>query len=373
MKIRKICFYIFLTLLIISCESTKKESSQNCQGDNIKLENCLPQSDFRGAWVTNVASDALVSPENIKLTVRNAVKFGINNLFVVVWNKGVTQYPSEVLEKYIGIKQDLNFNAFDPLKLLIEESHKEGIKVHAWFEFGFSYAYNDLNSIWLNKYPDWAGRDSDGNLLKKNNFLWWNAINPEPQKFLLDLIKEVVVNYDIDGIQGDDRLPAMPSEGGYDDFTKKLYFDDFGNEPPLNSKDENWLKWRSDKLSEFGKTVYNSVKKIDPDVTVSWAPSIYPWALREYLQDWPKWLKEGYADFIIPQFYRRNIEDYKKIIDQIDQQVSSDEKNKIYSGVLSSLGDGYRVEDSLLIEMINYHRSKGINGEVFFYYETFNR
>ena len=139
-------------------------------------------------------------------------------------------------------------------------------------------------------------------------------MNPEPQKFLLDLIKEVVVNYEIDGIQGDDRLPAMPSEGGYDDFTKKLYFDDFGNELPLNSKDENWLKWRADKLSEFGKTVYNSVKKIDPDVTVSWAPSIYPWALREYLQDWPKWLKEGYADFIIPQFYRRNIEDYKKII-----------------------------------------------------------
>ena len=84
------------------------------------------------------------------------------------------------------------------------------------------------------------------------NFLWWNAINPEPQKLLLDLIKEVVVNYEIDGIQGDDRLPAMPSEGGYDDFTKKLYFDDFGNQPPLNSKDENWLKWRADKLSEFG-------------------------------------------------------------------------------------------------------------------------
>ena len=63
----------------------------------------------------------------------------------------------------------------------------------------------------------------------------------------------------------------------------------------------------------------------------------------------------------------------KKIIDQIDQQVSPDQKNKIYSGVLSSLGDGYRVDDSLLIQMINYHRSKGINGEVFFYYETFNR
>ena len=170
MKIIKICFYIFLTLLIISCESTKKESSQKCQGNNIKLENCLPQSDFRGAWVTNVASDALVSPENIKLTVRNAVKYGINNLFVVVWNKGVTQYPSEVLEKYIGIKQDLNFKGFDPLKLLIEESHKEGIKVHAWFEFGFSFAYDDPESVWIEKYPEWLGRDREGKILKKNNF-----------------------------------------------------------------------------------------------------------------------------------------------------------------------------------------------------------
>ena len=40
--------------------------------------------------------------------------------------------------------------------------------------------------------------------------MWWNALHPGPQKFLLELIEEVVTRYDIDGIQGDDRLPAMP-------------------------------------------------------------------------------------------------------------------------------------------------------------------
>ena len=36
-------------------------------------------------------------------------------------------------------------------------------------------------------------------------------------------ILEVVKNYDIDGIQGDDRLPAMPAEGGYDAYTRNAY------------------------------------------------------------------------------------------------------------------------------------------------------
>ncbi len=64
---KKLILLLLFIPLFFSCDLTKKESLQNCQGDNIKLENCLPQSNFRGAWVTNVASDALVSRENIKL------------------------------------------------------------------------------------------------------------------------------------------------------------------------------------------------------------------------------------------------------------------------------------------------------------------
>jgi len=48
---------------------------------------------------------------------------------------------------------------------------------------------------------------------------------------------EVVEKYDIEGIQGDDRLPAMPSLAGYDDYTSSLYYQKFGVAPPQNYND----------------------------------------------------------------------------------------------------------------------------------------
>ena len=355
-------FFLLLHFLLISCITEKSF-----------LETQLPKSEFRGVWVTNVGSDALKSKANIKKLIKDCKKYQINNLFVVVWNKGFTQYPSQVLNRYIGIQQEPLFAHLDPLQTLIEQAHKEGMKVHAWFEFGFSFAYNDPKSPWIKKYPEWLGKDTNGAILKKNNFMWWNALHPGPQKFLLELIEEVVNRYAIDGIQGDDRLPAMPSEGGYDSYTQALYSQAFGVPPPSDHKQQEWIHWRSRQLSAFGQQIYHRVKAIDPKVQVSWAPSIYPWSEQEYLQAWPDWLKGGYADFVIPQFYRYNITDYKKIINDLEKHLSPLERENIYAGVLTSLGGGYRIQDSLLVEMINYHRSKGIKGEVFFYYETFNR
>jgi uncharacterized lipoprotein YddW (UPF0748 family) len=77
---------------------------------------------------------------------------GLNNIFVVVWNGGVTMYPSKVVESYIGIQQDTIYKGFDPIACIVKEGHKVGLKVHAWFEFGFSYAYKDSNSVWLQNF-----------------------------------------------------------------------------------------------------------------------------------------------------------------------------------------------------------------------------
>lgn len=44
-------------------------------------------------------------------------------------------------------------------------------------------------------------------------------------------------NYDIAGIQGDDRFPGMPAEGGYDNYTKTLYNNIYGVDPPVNYED----------------------------------------------------------------------------------------------------------------------------------------
>lgn len=329
-------------------------------------------SAIRGTWVTNVASSALSSPRAISETVDHCKRNGLTDVFVVVWNRGVTMYPSQVVKKYIGIEQDTAYKGFDPLHLFIENGHKAGLRIHAWFEFGFSYAYQDSSQAqWLYKYPAWAGRDNQGRLLKKNNFFWWNSLHPEVQQFMQELVMEVVKNYDVDGIQGDDRLPAMPAEGGYDDYTLRLYAaENNGKSPPANPKEPTWLQWKADRLSAFGKELYQSVKSIKPNCLVSWAPSIYPWSKEQYLQDWPRWLKDGYADLIIPQVYRYKLDAYEQTLKAIESQIPQEMKYKIIPGMLTSLGDGYRANDATLRSMIELNRKYGYAGEVLFYYET---
>ena len=48
------------------------------------------QKEIRGTWITNVASDAMLTPNNVKQTVLNCKKNGLTDIFVVVWNGGVT-------------------------------------------------------------------------------------------------------------------------------------------------------------------------------------------------------------------------------------------------------------------------------------------
>jgi uncharacterized lipoprotein YddW (UPF0748 family) len=332
------------------------------------------QAAIKGTWVTNVGSEVLKSKANIVEAVKLCKRGGINNIYVVVWNMGVTMYPSKVVQSYIGKSQPAIYGSRDPIKEIVDEGHKAGIKVHAWFEFGFSYNYGDSNCTWQKRYPHWLGRDVSGKALQKNGFYWWNAMHPEVQTFMTRLVLEVVQKYKVDGVQGDDRLPAMPGEGGYEDYTKAMYAAEHnGAQPPASSKDSAWVHWRADKLSSYGKHLYDTIKSIKPGCIVSWAPSIYPWSKEQYLQDWPAWLKGGYADYIFPQLYRYDFSAYKKIVDELNTQVPDSLKYKIVPGILTSLGNGYLIKKELLQQMIDYNRKSGYSGECTFYFETLRR
>ena len=347
-----------LTILIF----TFTLSLSSCQSNKI--------SAVRGVWVTNVDSEVLNSKENIIKAVNLLDELGFNTIFVVTWNKAMTTYPSRVIKDFTGVEIDTLFKGRDPLKELIEEAHKKNIKVIAWFEFGFSSSYQLNGGPILEKKPDWAAKDVDGNLVEKNGFEWMNGFNPKVQNFLLSIIMEVVRNYDVDGIQGDDRLPAMPSESGYDDYTIELYKSQHdGSTPPKYYKDQNWIKWRSNLLTDFMGRIYDSVKTYNKDLIVSMAPSIYPWSEEEYLQDWPTWMQKGYVDLICPQAYRYNIDEYQEAIENlVDNQIEAKDFYKFYPGVLIKVGDYYPSVE-FLKQMIEENRKYKINGEVFFFYE----
>lgn len=200
-----------------------------------------------------------------------------------------------------------------------------------------------------------------------------NPFHPEVREFMLSLVMEVVEKYDIDGIQGDDRMPALPATGGYDDYTVQLYQKAHnGATPPTSHTEETWTNWRAGLLTEFQGELYRRVKAAKPEVIVSCAPSVYPWGRTEYLQDWPAWVSKGYTDLIIPQHYRYDADAYQATLLQQLQHLPSEGRNKFYPGILIRNGE-YTPGADFLQQMIETNRRNGVRGEVFWFYEGLSR
>ena len=322
---------------------------------------------LRGMWVTTAASTALDSRANIKACVQNSKAAGINNIFMVVYNNGSTCYPSTIMQNLIGVRIRPSFVGRDPLQEMIEEAHAVNIKVHAWFEYGFSSSFSANGGAIVAAQPTWAAKDINGALVVKNGFDWLNAFDPAVQNYMISLFKEVTVNYNIDGVQGDDRLPAVPSSSGYDSYTKNLYFAENGINPPTNPLDAGWIQWRAKKLNAFLKRLRTEVKAIKPNILFSMSPSAYPFSLTEYLQDWPTWVDSSWVDAILPQCYRYDIGAYNATINQ-QKSFYNNPAVPFYPGVIVKSGSTL-VSDDYLKQMIQKNRASGFKGECFFFYE----
>lgn len=347
--------------------------STNAQNDEYVEE-------LRGVWITNVDSDVLFTKESIAEAMDYLADRGFNVIYPVVWNKGFTLHPSDVAENAFGKRQDTFFEGQgrDPLAEIIVEAHRRGLEVIPWFEYGFASVFGDpTGGHIIQANPHWGARDVDSNLVVQNNFYWMNAIHPEVQQFMMDLIQEVIDNYDIDGIQGDDRLPAMSSMGGYSDYTKQLYRDEHdGAEPPAQFDQADFLQWKADKLTNFAGRLYKQVKETDSTLIVSFSPSIYSFSLTNYLQDWPNWIDSGYVDIVHPQAYRYDVGSYKQIIRNMfgQQPISSkgylfrESRPLVFPGVLIKAGSTFN-DDDYVLEAIDFNRSYDLKGEVYFFYE----
>ncbi len=322
---------------------------------------------IRGVWLTTAASTVFDSNANIVDAMKLLADTGFNTVFPVVWNNGYTLYPSNVLDAHFGVKIKPGYTR-DILQEVIDAATPLGIDVIPWFEYGFMASFEDNGGHILQKKPEWAGKDRNGDTLVKNKFVWMNSLDSEVQDFILNLILEVAQNYQVAGIQGDDHL-AMPSEGGYDDKTKELHRAEFGENPPVDRKDRNWLQWRANILTDFMARLYKEVKTINSDLIVSMSPSIYPFGFNEFLQDFPAWIERGIVDIIHPQLYRRNLDDYKALVDDLVDRVGDNKASILSPGVLTRSGS-YQITSDDLWKSIHYNRRSGCRGEVLFFFES---
>ena len=178
----------------------------------------------------------------------------------------------------------------------------------------------------------------------------------------------------MDGIQGDDRLPASCINSGYDKLTLKRYKKEhYGQLPPQNFRDSAWMRWRLDILNDFGTRVYKKVKTTQPDAMVSFAPNPYPWCKDNLMQEWPQWVNNGICDLLAVQCYRNDSTGYRNTVSQAQSFIPADKKSSVIfaPGVLlmvsGKISNAEIVRKQLLI-----NRQLATQGEIFFYNEGLN-
>jgi uncharacterized lipoprotein YddW (UPF0748 family) len=328
-------------------------------------------SEIRGVWIANRPhSQVLESSDNIAKAIAFLKSYGFNYIFPVVWTRGYTLYPSQVMSRYQlpTIEPFYEQQQRDPLAEIITIAHQHQIKVIPWLEYGFAASHLVNGGHILKQYPHWQAIDRDGAIVRHGGLAWMNGFNSQVQQLMLDIVAEIVDNYDVDGIQGCDRLPALPHSAGYDPETIARYQTAFGKQPPTNSQDRQWIQWRADLLTEFLARLYQQVKALKPDALVSLSPAVYPFCLTNLLQDSAAWVAKGLVDLIHPQIYRSNYLAYHQEVKNIVKNFNGDSLAKFAPGIaFTANGQDIAIKD--LIKYIQTNRDRSFSGQVFFHYE----
>lgn len=198
--------------------------------------------------------------------------------------------------------------SYDPLEYWVQACHERGMECYAWIN-PYRYESSITGASWTGSndyrttHPDW--------IMEYNNA---SIINPgieAVQQRIVDVISEIVTNYDVDGIIFDD------------------YF--YLNSVPLSQDSELYAAsgsslsqadWRRENVNTMVRKVYNAIQSIKPYVKFGISPAgvayssaskygintslvsgMSDWQYSQIYSDPLAWLAEGTIDFISPQCY----------------------------------------------------------------------
>jgi uncharacterized lipoprotein YddW (UPF0748 family) len=328
-------------------------------------------TEIRGVWLlSHFNSSVLKSSASIKNALDFLEASGFNTLFVAVWNQGFTAFPSDVMKKNGFPQQDPEYVrlAIDPLQEVINQAKGRNFAVFPWFEYGFAVSPREDGGHILTAKPQWSAIDQSGGKVHHGGLTWMNSLDSEVQQFITDLMTEVIDKYDITGVQGCDRLPAMPHLGGYDNGTKSKYRSRFSSNPPTNTKQAAWVKFRADLLTDYLKRLRGAIKAKNPNCVFSISPSPFRFGLDNVLQDSENWLKQGLVDFLCPQWYRTSSSAYANEVNSASWRLTRSQLKQIVPGIAFT-ANGRNLTSTDVVQCVKHNRAKGLGGQVFFFYE----
>jgi uncharacterized lipoprotein YddW (UPF0748 family) len=390
-----ICLVIFINLIFFSSLPSLFPAASRTTAATPAI------TELRGVWLTNVSSGVLFAPWGVNRAIQKLSELNFNTVYPVVWNRGHTYYPSRVAQRMTGKSEEpfltVTRGGSDVLAEIVKEGHKYGLSIIPWFEYGFIVP---ADSTIARKHPDWLSRNqqektllienkADEDFLKETKEkksisltqrlhslrqrnpiqqVWLNPFHPAVQKFLKDLIIEVVMNYDVDGIQLDDHF-GLPVELGYDPYTVKLYQKEHqGKKPPSNPRDPEWMRWRAAKITDCMAQLSKAIKTVKSNAKVSLSPNSHHFSYQNYLQDWKTWVERDLIDELVLQVYR---DDLDKFQTELSQPAVEFARRKIPVSIAILTGTWNRpIAISQIEQQVKIVRDRKFSGVSFFYWET---
>lgn len=241
-------------------------------------------------------------------------ELGINAVFVQVrpaadaffespyepWSEWLTGEQGKAPEPY-----------YDPMAFMIEECKKRDIEFHAWINPFRAVANIETADIAENhiskRKPEW--------FFTYDINTYFNPGLPEVRDYIVKIIEDITLRYDVDGIHFDDYFypyPKRNKSGSLMPLPDKNTFKKYGK------GFSDIRDWRRDNMDKFIQAVYRAVKDADPTVKFGVGPSGV-WrnkgsdpkgsdtrglAHYDYLYaDVLKWLKNDWIDYVAPQLY----------------------------------------------------------------------
>ncbi len=220
------------------------------------------KKEIRGIYLSRYQVTNNASEKVIRERVRYYKNQGFNTIIHGVWGNACTMYKSEVMQQTLGYKSCPNLFRDQWLDWLIDEAHKQGMEVHAYFEKGIKIDKNSpifdlaISKRWIVPGVDKTYSGIDHYVL--------DVEVPEVANFFKDILTEFVRKYPkIDAVQWDDYL---------------------GYHAELPGKVN-----RTDKLTKFIQNMITAMKQANPSVSFDICHHNPYWAKRYFAADYQKW------------------------------------------------------------------------------------
>ncbi len=234
-----------------------------------------------------------INQSKIDKMIDNIKRIGFNTIILHVSPFSDAIYNSLILPYSMALTGVEGKNpGFDYLEYFIKKAHQNNMLLYAWINpYRISFDNNANN---LSKDNPAYKLINTSNIKIDDNGIYYNPASEIVKNLIISEIKEIIDNYQVDGIHFDDYFYMQ------DDIDKLEYENYIKNNGTISLKD-----FRLNNTNELIRRVYKIIKEKDSNITFSIAPdgNINNNYLYHYA-DVKTWLSNNnYIDIIMPQIY----------------------------------------------------------------------